>query len=74
MRDIVTLISVGQRSARESGTSQSWRMRDARRLPPAIEGLGPDRAIGGGCHQVSPWMEAIVDERASGEEVLRLTR
>jgi hypothetical protein len=49
-------------------------MLDARLLPPDIEGLGPDRAIGGGCHQVSPWMEVAMDERVSGQEVLRLTR
>jgi len=48
-------------------------MWDARLLPPAIEGLGPDRSIGGGCHQVSSWMEVAMDECVSGEEVLRLT-
>jgi hypothetical protein len=33
------------------------RTSDVRHLPPDIEGLGPDRAIGGGCHEVSPRME-----------------
>jgi hypothetical protein len=49
-------------------------MWNARLLPPDIEDVGPDRAIGGGCHQVSPRMEVAVDERVRGKEVLRLTK
>ena len=45
---------------------------DAGLLPPDIEGHQADRAVGRGWQSVSVWMEMVVNERVSGEKVLRL--
>jgi hypothetical protein len=47
-------------------------MLSARLLLPDIESRGPDRAVGGGCHEVSAWMEVAINEGVSEEEILGL--
>ena len=50
-------------------------MLSSRLLLPDIEYRGPDCAVGGGCHEVSAWMEVAMNECVSREEVLgRLCR
>jgi hypothetical protein len=39
-------------------------------LPPDVESLGPDCAIGVSGQQVSAWMEVATDKRMRGKEVL----
>ena len=41
-------------------------------LLPDIECRGPDCAVGGGCNEVSAWMEEAMNECVSGEEILGL--
>ena len=45
---------------------------DACLLVPDSESVRPDQAIGMGYKLMSRWMEVTVDERMSGEELLRL--
>jgi hypothetical protein len=47
-------------------------MLSARRLLPDIECRGPHCAVGGGCHEVSAWMEVAMNECVSEEEALGL--
>jgi hypothetical protein len=47
-------------------------MPSARLLLPDIERRRSDRAICGGWHEVSAWMEVAMNERVSGEEVMGL--
>jgi hypothetical protein len=43
-------------------------------LPPDVESLGPNFAIGTGFQKVSAGMEVAMDECVSGKEVLNLLR
>jgi hypothetical protein len=47
-------------------------MLSARLLLPDIEYRGPDCVVGGGCHEVSAWMEVAMNEGVSREEALGL--
>ena len=47
-------------------------MLSARLLLPDIECRGPDCAVGGGCHEVSAWMEVVMNECVNEEEILGL--
>ena len=41
-------------------------------LPPVVEYIKPDRAVGNGWHLVSAWMEVTMYECMSGEKRLGL--
>ena len=51
---------------------RSRRLMVTRLLLPDIERRGPHLSIVVGRHQVARWMEMAIDERVSGQELLRL--
>ena len=69
---IVTLSRAGVAQPEGAAHEGSYCVVDACLLLPDVESLGHDGPVGGGCHQVTRWMEVPMDERMSGEEVLRL--
>jgi hypothetical protein len=71
---IVRLSSLKRRNARADILCRSRNPLRAYLLPPDVEGLGPNLAIGAGCQKVSAWMEVAMDECMSGKEILSLLR